>query len=56
GWVGHFKVKRLFFLAEAQMKKVECLAGAYYGDEVSRLQAVQELCNQAQELLNYDQR
>ncbi|KAJ1949777.1 pH-response regulator protein palA/rim20, partial [Linderina pennispora] len=57
GWVDHFKVKRLFFLAEAQTKKAnECLAGAHYGEEVARLQAAQELCNQAQELVNYDQR
>ncbi|KAI8323652.1 BRO1-domain-containing protein [Martensiomyces pterosporus] len=56
-WVDHFKAKRLLFLAEAQYRKAcDCLATSQYGEEVARLQAAQEYCNQMSELIANDQR
>ncbi|KAJ2725156.1 pH-response regulator protein palA/rim20 [Coemansia sp. D1744] len=57
GWVDHLKVKGLYFRAEAQQRKsMSCLASSQYGEEVARLQAAQEYCNQISELVSYDQR
>ncbi|KAJ2851452.1 pH-response regulator protein palA/rim20 [Coemansia brasiliensis] len=57
GWIEHLKVKHLYFRAEAQMRKsMDCLANSHYGEEVARLQAAQEYCNQISELVTYDQR
>ncbi|KAJ2701669.1 pH-response regulator protein palA/rim20 [Coemansia sp. IMI 209128] len=56
-WLDHFKVKRLFFYAEAQYRKaLDCLANSQYGEEVARLQAAQDYCNQINELVTYNQR
>ncbi|KAJ2828014.1 pH-response regulator protein palA/rim20, partial [Coemansia erecta] len=57
GWVDNLKAKGLYFRAEAQLRKsMDCLANGQYGEEVARLQAAQEYCNQASELAAYDQR
>ncbi|KAJ2906883.1 pH-response regulator protein palA/rim20, partial [Coemansia aciculifera] len=57
GWLDHFKVKRLYFYAEAQYRKaLDCLANSQYGQEVARLQAAKELCNQISEIVAYNQR
>ncbi|KAJ1664129.1 pH-response regulator protein palA/rim20, partial [Coemansia sp. RSA 1646] len=56
-WLDHFKVKRLYFYAEAQYRKaLDCLAGSHYGEEVARLRMAQDHCSQAAELVAYDQR
>ncbi|KAJ2403029.1 pH-response regulator protein palA/rim20 [Coemansia sp. RSA 2559] len=56
-WLDHFKVKRLYFCAEAQYRKaLDCLANSHYGEEVARLRVAQDYCNQAMELVAYDQR
>ncbi|KAJ2000169.1 pH-response regulator protein palA/rim20 [Coemansia thaxteri] len=57
GWLDHFKVKRLYFNAEAQYRKaLDCLANSQYGEEVARLQAAHDYCNQISELVAYNQR
>ncbi|KAJ1898801.1 pH-response regulator protein palA/rim20 [Kickxella alabastrina] len=56
-WPDNFKAKKLYFYAEAQYRKAQdCLANSQYGEEVARMQAAQEFCNQTNELVTYDQR
>ncbi|KAJ2083101.1 pH-response regulator protein palA/rim20 [Coemansia sp. RSA 988] len=57
GWLEHLKIKMLYFRAEAQSRKsMDCLANSHYGEEVARLQAANEYCNQINETVAYDQR
>ncbi|KAJ2609691.1 pH-response regulator protein palA/rim20 [Coemansia sp. RSA 1365] len=57
GWLEHLKIKMLYFRAEAQSRKsMDCLANSHYGEEVSRLQAANDYCNQINEIVVYDQR
>ncbi|KAJ1736513.1 pH-response regulator protein palA/rim20 [Coemansia sp. Benny D160-2] len=56
-WLDHFKVKRMYFCAEAQYRKaLDCLATSHYGEEVARLRMAQDYCCQAAEFIAYDQR
>ncbi|KAJ1732428.1 pH-response regulator protein palA/rim20 [Coemansia biformis] len=57
GWLDHMRVKMLYFRAEAQSRKaMDCLANSQYGEEVARLQAAHECCNQIAEVVAADQR
>ncbi|KAJ2724350.1 pH-response regulator protein palA/rim20 [Coemansia sp. Benny D115] len=56
-WLDTFKVKKMYFCAEAQYRKAQdCLGNSLHGEEVARMQAAQELCSQISELVAYDQR
>ncbi|KAJ2714904.1 pH-response regulator protein palA/rim20 [Coemansia spiralis] len=57
GWPDHLRVKMLYFRAEAQARKaMDCLATNQHGEEVARLQAAHECCNQIAEIVAADQR
>ncbi|KAJ1879910.1 pH-response regulator protein palA/rim20 [Coemansia sp. RSA 1722] len=56
-WLDTFKVKKLYFSAEAQYRKAQdCLANCHYGEEVARMQMSLDFCGQINELITYDQR
>ncbi|KAJ1814999.1 pH-response regulator protein palA/rim20 [Coemansia sp. RSA 2598] len=56
-WLDTFKVKKLYFSAEAQYRKAQdCLASCHYGEEVARMKLANDLCGQINELILSDQR
>ncbi|KAJ2855650.1 pH-response regulator protein palA/rim20 [Coemansia erecta] len=56
-WLDTFKVKKLYFSAEAQYRKAQdCLADCHYGEEVARMKLANDICGQINELVLSDQR